>query len=97
MDGIGRVATGTKIEGDSWKQSRSDNPVINNISKSIMLLLDSGYLLRKFRNDDEEKFVIHANASMDVGVTIPWMKSVESRLVRRPRATHGDNVKAGIQ
>ena len=34
---------------------------------------------------------------MDVGGTIPWMESVESRLERRPRATHGDKAEAGIQ
>jgi hypothetical protein len=41
-------------------------------------------------------FVILADAYMDVGDTIPWMESVESRLERRPRATHGDKAEAAI-
>jgi hypothetical protein len=38
-----------------------------------------------------------ANTNMNVGGTIPWMESVESKLERRPRATHGDNAEASIQ
>ena len=45
--------------------------------------------MEKFNCSDliSKFFVILANAYMDVGGTIPWMESVESRLERRPRAT----------
>ena len=52
--------------------------------------------VRSESGDHDNITVILANAYMNVGVTIPWMESVESPLERRPRATHGAKAEASI-